>query len=65
MLRLTFSLLAAYVVATPAAAQIDGLEREPINYKTATAENAITALQRRINDRQVKCTHPADHVIDG
>ena len=61
MLRLPSALLIACVAATPVVAQIDGLEREPINYKTASAENAITTLQKRINDGQVKFKFTDDH----
>ncbi len=61
MLRLTFALLAVCTAASPAFAQIDGIEREPINYKTAQADNAITALQKRINAGQVKLKNVDDH----
>ena len=53
MFRLTFALVVACVASSPAFAQIDGLEREPINYKTTPAENVVTALQKRINAGQV------------
>ncbi|AMV23551.1 hypothetical protein VT84_04015 [Gemmata sp. SH-PL17] len=61
MLRLTFSIVATCVVAPPVTAQIDELEREPINYKTARAENAVTALQKRITAGQVKLKFAEDH----
>jgi hypothetical protein len=61
MLRLTFALFVAGAGAPPAVAQIDGLEREPINYKFAQAENVVTALQKRINSRQAKLKHTDDH----
>jgi hypothetical protein len=61
MLRLTLSLLVACVVTAPAGAQIDGLERDPINYKSAQAENVITALQARINTARAKLKFVDDH----
>ncbi len=61
MLRLAISLLTACAVASPVVAQIDGIEREPINYKTAQAENVVTALQKRIAAGQVKLTFAEDH----
>lgn len=61
MLRYPFALVVACVGAAPAVAQIDGIERAPINYKTALAENVITALQKRITAGQVKLTFAEDH----
>lgn len=61
MVRLAFSLLTACVVAAPAFAQIDGLKREPINYKFAEAENVVAALQKRVNAGQVKLAFTDDH----
>jgi hypothetical protein len=61
MLRLTFSLLAACAVASPIVAQYDDLNREPINYNTAQAENVVTTLQKRINAGQVKLKFTEDH----
>jgi hypothetical protein len=61
MTRLSLSLVTACVVASPAAAQIDGFEREPINYKFAQAENPVAALQKRINDGKVKLAFTEDH----
>ncbi len=58
MLRLTFTLLAAGVFASSAFAQTDGFEREPINYKSAEANNVITAAseenQREADKTQVR-----------
>jgi hypothetical protein len=39
MFRAACALAVACLAASPAGAQIDGFEREPINYKTAQAEN--------------------------
>ena len=61
MIRLAFSFVVACVSAAPAFAQIDGIEREPINYKTAQAENAVTALQKRIRDGKTKLKFVDDH----
>lgn len=61
MFRLTFTLVAACVVTSPARAQVDAIERPPINYKTAQAENAVTALQKRITAGQVKLAFADDH----
>ncbi len=61
MLRLTFALFVACAGVSPAFAQLDGLEREPINYKFAQAENVVTALQKRINSGQAKLKHTDDH----
>ena len=42
MLRICYSFAIACVFAAPLSAQIDAIEREPINYKSAQAENVIT-----------------------
>ena len=60
MLRISFSLVVACVVASPVGAQIDGLEREPINYKTTPAENVVTALQKRIDAGRAKLKFTED-----
>jgi len=60
MVRLSFSLVAA-CFASPAFAQIDGIEQPPINYKTAAADNVVTALQTRINSGRVKLKFVDDH----
>ncbi|HEY1189843.1 MAG TPA: hypothetical protein VGE74_19495 [Gemmata sp.] len=54
MFRLTLLLVTVCVTAAPAAAQIDALERPPINYKTAQADNVIVALQKRIDAGRAK-----------
>lgn len=61
MFKLTLSLVTVCAVVAPAGAQIDALERAPINYKTAPAENVITALQKRINAGQAKLKYADDH----
>jgi hypothetical protein len=61
MLRLLCSLGVACFFASPAVAQIDGIEREPINYNTAAADNVITALQERINAGRAKLDFVDDH----
>ncbi|MBY0459044.1 MAG: hypothetical protein K2V38_17040, partial [Gemmataceae bacterium] len=60
MTRLAAASFAALALATPAVAQIDILDRPPINYKTARAENVVTALQKRITDKQTKLTFVDD-----
>jgi hypothetical protein len=60
MFRATCALVVACFTASPAGAQIDGFEREPINYKTAQAENVVTALQKRIAGGQVKLKASGD-----
>jgi hypothetical protein len=47
--------------ASPVFAQIDALERAPINYKTAPADNVITALQKRIDEGKVRLPFVDDH----
>jgi len=42
-------------------AQIDSLDREPINYKTAPTDDAITALQQRIDVGKTKLAFVDDH----
>jgi hypothetical protein len=61
MLRLCFSLAVACLVVSPAVAQIDGIDREPINYKSAPTDNVITALQQRIDAGQAKLGFVDDH----
>lgn len=61
MLRLSFCLIAACFVASPAFAQIDGFEREPINYKFAEGDNVVSALQKRVNAGQAKLKFVDDH----
>ena len=61
MIRLNLSLVVACVSAAPVGAQLDGIERPPINYKTAQAENAVTALQKKIDAGQVKLKFTDDH----
>lgn len=61
MLRLSFSLVAACLAASPGFAQIDGFEREPINYKFAEADNVVSALQNRVNAGQAKLKFVDDH----
>ncbi|AWM41888.1 hypothetical protein GobsT_69900 [Gemmata obscuriglobus] len=61
MLRLTLALVTACAAAAPVAAQIDAIERPPISYKTAQAENVLTALQKRINAGQAKLKFADDH----
>lgn len=61
MLRPTLSLVIACAAVSPVAAQIDAIERPPISYKTAAAENVVTALQKRINAGQVKLKFADDH----
>ncbi len=61
MTRLAFSFVVACVAAAPAVAQIDGFEREPINYKTAQPENVVATLQKRINAKQAKLKFTDDH----
>lgn len=60
MVRLSLSLVAA-CFASPAFAQIDGIDQPPINYKTAPADNVVTALQTRINSGRVKLKFVDDH----
>ena len=61
MLRFTLLFLAACVAASPAFSQSDGIESEPINYKTAPANNAVVALQKRIDAGGTKLPFVDDH----
>src|SRR5262245_59097531 len=61
MTRLTTALLVALALVSPAFAQIDGIDREPINYKSATADNAVTALQKRLDAGRAKLKFVDDH----
>ncbi|MBN9522128.1 hypothetical protein J0H58_27020 [bacterium] len=47
--------------AAPAAAQPDELDREPINYRTAKADNVVAALQTRINAGKARLAFADDH----
>jgi hypothetical protein len=60
MIRLA-SPLVLLLVASPAIAQLDNLDREPINYKTAQADNVITALQKRLDEGKTKLKFVDDH----
>ena len=60
MLRLSFSLAVACALASPVSAQLDGFEQPPINYKTAPAENVVTALQKRIDAGRAKLKFTED-----
>jgi hypothetical protein len=60
MIRLA-SPLVLFVVAGTASSQFDGFEGAPINYKTAATENAITALQARIDSGKTKLPFVEDH----
>jgi len=59
MFRSTFSLALACAFVAPALA--DELDREPINYKTAKADNVVTTLQKQLNDRKVRLKFTDDH----
>jgi hypothetical protein len=61
MLRLSSALVLLTALVSPALAQIDSLDREPINYKTAQTDNVITALQTRIDAGQTKLKFVDDH----
>jgi hypothetical protein len=61
MTRLSLSLVVACVVASPAAAQLDDLDRAPINYKTAQTNNVVADLQKRIRAGQAKLKFVEDH----
>ncbi|MBN9118819.1 MAG: hypothetical protein J0I06_06615 [Planctomycetes bacterium] len=61
MLRLTFALVVACAVASPAVAQLDDLDRPPISYKTAQTDNVVNALQKRIRTGQAKLAFVDDH----
>ena len=60
MIRLSSGLLLVSF-ASVAHAQIDSLDREPINYKTAPTDNAITALQQSIDGGKTKLGFVDDH----
>src|SRR5690242_9344530 len=60
MPRSIFS-LALVVFASPVVTgQVPDLDREPINYKTAPANNAVTALQDRVRSGTVKLAFDED-----
>ena len=61
MIRHSFVLITACAAASSALAQIDGIERAPINYKTAPTDNVITSLQKRIDAGQAKLRFVDDH----
>jgi hypothetical protein len=49
MTRPTFAILGLILAAGPAAAQgLSDLDREPVNYKTTPADNAVTELQAKL-----------------
>jgi hypothetical protein len=60
MLRLSSTLVLLFV-APVAHAQIDSLDREPINYKTAPTDNAVTELRGRIDSGKAKLKFVDDH----
>jgi hypothetical protein len=51
----------ACVAAPPAAAQFDDLDREPINYATAEADNPVAALQKRLAAGRAELPFVDDH----
>ncbi len=59
--RLPAAVLAVLSLAVPASAQVPDLEREPINYKTAPADNPVAALQEKVGKGQVKLPFDDDH----
>lgn len=59
MYRIGTCLLLVCSVAHPAAA--DELDREPINYKTATGANAVAALQKQLDAGKTKLKFVDDH----
>lgn len=61
MLRLALPVVVACAFVAPAAAQIDGLERPPISYKTAQAENVVAELQKKIATGKVRLMYAGDH----
>ena len=61
MFRLSLALVVACVGASPVFAQLDGIEREPINYKTAQAENVVVELQKKVAAGKVKLAFAEDH----
>jgi hypothetical protein len=61
MLRITLTFVVACGFTAPLSAQIDSLDREPINYKTAPTDDAITALQQRIDVGKTKLAFVDDH----
>ena len=60
MLRLSWPMV-LLLVPSPVSAQIDGIERPPINYKTTAPDNVIAALQKRIDAGQAKLPFDDDH----
>jgi hypothetical protein len=56
MFRLTLpaAALAVFAVCFPATAQVPDIEREPIQYKTAPADNPVVELQEKVRAGQVK-----------
>jgi hypothetical protein len=54
MTRPVICLALAALVVSPAAAQIDEIERAPIHYKTATADNPVADLQKRLDAGKAK-----------
>lgn len=61
MPRFTFAVVVACVGVSPVFAQLDGIEREPINYKTAQAENVVVELQKKVAAGKVKLAFADDH----
>jgi len=59
--RLTFVLIAACLCVLPVRSQTDEFEREPINYRTAKPDNAIVALQKRIDAGKAQLQCVDDH----
>jgi hypothetical protein len=49
------------VAAVPAAAQPEDLDRAPINYRTAKADNVVAALQARIDAGTARLAFADDH----
>ncbi len=61
MFRPGFCLALACAFAARSAAQTDGYEQPPIHYKTAPADNAVGALQKRIDAGKTKLRFVDDH----
>lgn len=61
MIRHSSALAILLLAGSVASAQIDGIERAPINYNTAQPENDVVALQKRIDSGQVKLKFVDDH----
>jgi hypothetical protein len=53
--------LAVFAACVQASAQVPDIEREPINYRSAAADNAVSALQERVNKGEVKLPFDDDH----